>query len=404
MDNIWETICKETACDNSYEKGYLMLSDTPVIYFNFPDGVISILEENLIPYGLRGKFDNSTGMFDIRQSIDYLYKFRDWLSRRVISISIGNYKQLSTYFQIAQNDGLIYKSDIALKCRAISIEDAYWVKYENEDKKWEEVSPYKNHFEDIVNIALSESIPGVTGDLSNPNISIHGTFRKALKRDNNGGSGLILMKMGKTPDDVNAKVEWLTSRLAKFVSTLEFSQVEYLSHEIEVDDRDRFITVCDSYYVEGYSVVSAFDMYQYLGKEGFRDWIHSSELLLTNFANMIVWDYLMANTDRHLDNYAYYMSNATGEIIDVVPLYDMNYSFISDICGKSINDCLCQALNDGRSIKKVVYEYAKYSNILIKDREGFLSKINSEMPEILSNGFLLERISYLESLGCNIFG
>ena len=384
--NEFEKAMSTMSCNHSKsDSGYLMLADTEVLYFNFVDDFISVITRHLIPYALRNTFE-SYSKNDIRSIMKSVFSFKEWLSRRVIDSTIGNYKQLSAYFKVAQNSSVEYKSEVALSCRAISMEDAYWIKFEGEDKCWKDVCPYYNKMANIVIESLSSSIPSITGDRQHPNLTMSGTFPKTFVRATERPNDIFLFKMAKTTDDINVHVEYL-SRC--FLECIDEGSIEFCKYDIidiDIDNKKRKCSICPSHYIEGYSVVKAFDLYEYLGYDNFVDFIKSSSKLLTAFSNMVVVDFLMANTDRHLDNYAFYMDNETGELVDVVPLYDFNYSFIADILKTNVSETMCQTLNDGRSMFEVATEYLKYTDIVFKSssiNEYFVERAESLSSEIL---------------------
>lgn len=370
--------------------GFLMLGDTDVMYFNFKDYCVHILNPNLVPYSLADI--NNVISSNPMSHMDVLSMFREWLSNRIISMSIGNYKQLVAYFNLLQTSDMRYRSKVALNCRAISMEDAYWIKYENEHIDWKDVCPYNNHLRDIVTVSLSTTIPSITGDIEHPNLTMSGTFPKTWLRMDDG---IYLIKAGKTLDDINAIVEIMSSDFLSCIKSKNFDFVRYEQRDILIDDNNRKCSICKSYYKEGTSVVKGDDIIMYSGKEDLLSLIHSNGYILTYISNMIVVDYLLVNTDRHPSNYAFYMNNINGNIESCVPLYDFNYSFIADLIGKNIDDTLCQTFNDGKNIISVVNEYVKYSDIVIDKMllNSFLMKYC--MYPNISEG-INNRIQYLE--------
>ena len=209
--------------------------------------------------------------------------------------------------------------------------------------------------------------------------------------------------MAKTTDDISVLVEYLSRCFLEYIDEGTIDFCEYDVIDINVDNQKRICSICPSYYIEGYSVVKAFDLYEYLGYNNFVDFIKSSEKLLTAFSNMVAVDFLMANTDRHLDNYAFYMDNQTGELVDMVPLYDFNYSFIADILDTNVSETMCQTLNDGRTMLEVLKEFIQFADIDFKTEviaECFIEQAYALNPAIAIG--VKDRFKILKEIGFNL--
>lgn len=368
---------------------YLMLEDTQICYVNFEDSVFALLAKELLPVPLRKSSDKMSN--DIKTIINCIYEFKSWLSSRVISMSLGNYKQLSAYFNIAQSSSVDYKAKVALNCRAISLEDAYWLKFENEDICWADVNPNTKRFKNIVTVALDKTVPSITGDINHPDISMTGTFPKTWLRD---GGTLKLLKAGKTDDSINVVVEAAASDFYRVVYSGTLDAVTYDLAVINANTRDILCTICSSYYKDGFSVVKAQDLIEYMGLSKYMQWLHVNPIILRSIANMVVMDYITADTDRHTDNYGFYMDNKNGSITHCIPFYDFNYAFIADLLGTNYPEVMCQTFNDGRNMREVVTEFAKYSDVTLHNRLLCNFFLNNRVVE----SKVLERIRFIEEL------
>ena len=89
---------------------YLMFADTPVLYFDFNDFVINVINEQFLPYSLVNKFSNKD-MQSILRSIEYL---KSWLSRRLLSLSRSNAKQIYTMLGIPQTNDIETRTRVCI--------------------------------------------------------------------------------------------------------------------------------------------------------------------------------------------------------------------------------------------------------------------------------------------------
>ena len=98
---------------------YLMLADTPVLYFDFDDFIVEVINEQFLPFSLQSKFTKTATPKDLLRNIQYL---KSWLSRRVLSLSRTNAKQIYTMYQIPQLDDIETRVKIYLTCKGVVIQ------------------------------------------------------------------------------------------------------------------------------------------------------------------------------------------------------------------------------------------------------------------------------------------
>ena len=82
-----------------------------------------------------------------------------------------------------------------------------------------------------------------------------------------------------------------------------------------------------------------------------------------DFSNMAVIDYIIQNTDRHDQNYGFFMNNETGELECMAPLFDHNQALIADVFEKDITDTMSQMLGTKETIKEIYNDFSSSSKI-----------------------------------------
>lgn len=143
----------------------LMMKDRKVMSINRDLGEYDILDESILPFTLRGKirevpkFDhirNDQELSEVIRVCNYNhYNFMDWLASRVVPITRENAKKLYGIFGFEQLQSVPYKARIALSFRALSLQDNYWVKLENDRTTWDELNLRNASLnEDIAEVAL----------------------------------------------------------------------------------------------------------------------------------------------------------------------------------------------------------------------------------------------------------
>ena len=339
---------------------FLKLKNTDVLYFNLEDFVVEIIREDLLPFGLRGML---TDKRDTRSILSNIEALKEWLSSRVLSLSRDNAKDIFTLFSIEQNNTLSNRVEVCLKCKALSIQDSYWVGEEGEN--WEDFNIRKNRFTEIIDVALYGEHPSITTDPVNPELTTKGLFRKAWIRKKDK---LILLKSDKTSDFVNTRMELLSSDLLDYfyVDGKKLRKVDYWNKNFN----GLTVACCENFVGEEYSFVEARFVKQYCNKMGF-EFIKYCEKFGSEFFAVPLVDYIIMNTDRHSENYGFLMNNDTGELERIAPLFDHNLSLVSDYFGKNAEDSLSQMI-DGYSIIGLAQEFVNDygSGYLILDIDG----------------------------------
>lgn len=350
---------------------YLMLEDEKVLYFDLEDGTVQTVKEELVPFSLRGGLQTGSTLMVALNNLELL---RDWLSSRMLSLSRENAKQIYAAFNLEQSNSTSARVKFSLACKALSLQDSYWIKSENDATNWGDNDLKVNRFSEIVDIALSGNYPSVTENLKNPQLTTKGLFRKAWIRD----KGLWLIKADRTDSSLHARMEVLASDILKCVKSDTLTFVEYELTEVNGET----VSKCMNFSKKHYSFVEAREVMLYCSATGvdFLHWLEDNGI--NGFADVPVIDYLVANTDRHTENYGFLMDNRTGCLVGFQKLFDFNLALVSDYFNKSVEDTISQTLNDGQSIYGSLKRFCKDSSVLINFCK--LQELYQVYPEYVS--------------------
>lgn len=174
----------------------LMNKNTVVMTFNFDEGIYDIKSEKYMPFQLKGKINK---MPDIKDNMSryemtqFLIKSQknynailSFLSSRVLSLSRENAKKIYNLFGYEQLQDEKSKAKIAIACRAVSLQDNYWVKLESDNTKWEDINLRTNSLSETVAIvSLHGSSLTLQGNARTPELNGQGAYAKAWIRENN---------------------------------------------------------------------------------------------------------------------------------------------------------------------------------------------------------------------------
>jgi len=300
---------------------YIMLKDEPVMYFDVDKGIYNVLREDLLPYSLRGAFKATSQSMSVeergqcdRKNWSTLISF---LSKRVLSLDRENAKKLLNAYNLSQSQDPVERAKIAITCKAVSMIDDYWL---NDDKlsiKWDSMNPKKVHLNEIVShIMLFGKSLTATGEPHTPELTGHGAYAKSWMRTD---EGLYLFKKGSI-HGMESEIEVSVSEI------LDCFNVSHVKYEGTVLENTKLCR-CKNMATDDYCIVPAEEVYSYCSRNNL-DFLQYS---LTQDADaiykMCIVDYLVSNSDRHLMNWGFYMSNETGNLLGCHPLFDHNNAF-----------------------------------------------------------------------------
>lgn len=295
----------------------LMFQDMEVMSFsdNYTDVVI--YNENMLPKELLYEIVD-TSQFNSKNQFyaNNRYAIANWLSSRVLTLQRRNSKAILNSCRYSQS--VSAREKICISCRAVSVRDSYWLKREDEDITWDSVNVRKNKLSDVV---LDIALKGFTislnnNDFMNPEISTCGVSAKSwLRKDGK----LYLVKS--TNEYANSV--WKELLASKILDCFNVNNLQYFPY----DYKGMSCSICECMADEEVSVVSA---YSVLGMFGFDEeefYNYVKEHFSTDYYKMIIVDYIIANTDRHDENWGFYMDNNTMELVGLHKLYDHDNSF-----------------------------------------------------------------------------
>ena len=129
-----------------------MFKDKSIMYITDDDyGLIEVYEVDWLPFAI--KFELVTTIGEIyKPSVrnNNRDKIVDWLSNRILSINRRYSKVILKSARYSYSDAINNKVKIALACRAVSINDCYWIKFDNESINWSSVDIKSNNLSSVV--------------------------------------------------------------------------------------------------------------------------------------------------------------------------------------------------------------------------------------------------------------
>lgn len=232
--------------------------------------------------------------------------------------------------------------------KGLSLNDAFWITDDNRNDKWRDNNLYTNPLNEIT---AQIAFTGIAYDLSGVNITTpEFTSRGALRKCwINTDDGVCLMK-GDEPEFCRkdgrsqATMEFYAAQVAEVMGLehINYSLKEY-THS---NGRIETVCICPLFTSEDEGYVAADVFFKSSGLS----LTHSSLLQpqthvkmaeifgWDTYADMMVFDALIMNSDRHLGNFGYIIDNNTGQFIRPAPIFDNGMSLLNGAAQIELDD------------------------------------------------------------------
>ena len=245
----------------------------------------------------------------------------EWWNDRSIPLSRSGIREVLEELNINSPQSLL------LKCFGLSLSDQYWIKPKDKDIKWEEINFFNNNFsDDIGELLISGKINKKDIDLSSPDSTSVGNLKKRWKIVN---GKRVLVKGGSNPFRQEPYNEVVAS---KILDALDISHVSYSLLYIDGYPYSE----CEDFIKENQDLVPAYLINKTLKKSNNdSSYTHilrcADKLNIPGFKEyidkLIVFDFIIANEDRHFNNFGVIRDAKTLEFIGPAPIFDSGSSF-----------------------------------------------------------------------------
>lgn len=245
---------------------------------------------------------------------------KKWLEKRIIPRNRAYVTNFLARLGLNEKDtkGII---DI---CQGISLNDCYWIVQENCRDKFSDKNLYTNSFNtNIASIAFT-GYGSYTGSSfrSSPEFTTNGMLAKSWRRI----KGKVLLYKSGTEGFANSGrepySEYYASQVAK---TMELHYVEYGLSQW----KGKLCSTCELFTSLDKSFIPIGRLVKTGGIEAVRSYYQNlGENFYQEFIDMLVFDAIILNEDRHFGNFGLLTDNQTNKIIAPAPIFDNGLSLL----------------------------------------------------------------------------
>ena len=247
-----------------------------------------------------------------------LTNLSDWFRSRGIPNHRDNLQTLLIRLNITMPAELLDKAS------GLSLSDQYWIKPYDSDIEYKDINFFENDFDDIEFTEATFSNVGKStseASLKTPNNTTDGMLKKSWIIKN---GKKYLLKGGFHNELLQPFNEVLASMICE---RLGFSHVTYTLDII----KDKVVSSCECFINSNTEYIPAYQILNIIEKKySIEDYKNYIKVLREKGIkesdkktdNMFILDYLMLNSDRHLNNFGIIRDVNTLEWLDIAPIFD----------------------------------------------------------------------------------
>ena len=307
-------------------KCILMNKNMPVVEVELDDDTATILkvkktfELEFLPVGI-----------DAKTGIPNKKELNEWWFGRSIPASRSGIRNALEKLNIRHSEQLL------LKCYGLSLSDQYWMKPADSDLQWKTINFFENDFSDDVGNILFGQPASQDIDLMSPCNTSDGWLKKKWKIID---TKRCLIKAGSNPFMQEPINEVFGTRLHQRLGCKN-----YVPYYVLWEEGIPY-SVCEDFIDTDTELVNAVSINRSMKKRSqnssYKHFLNACDELgipeMKEFVDyMLVFDYLIANTDRHFGNFGAIRNVETLEWIGPAPIFDSGTSLWHDKLTRAIN-------------------------------------------------------------------
>lgn len=253
---------------------------------------------------------------------------KKWWQRRAVPVGQGKIQR------ILEQMGIATPQEYLVKNLGLSLTDHYWIKPLDMELGWEDINLFTNDFRDPVGdmqFGLElDTIHDLPANAFSPSSSTQGDLTKkwiiadgkrCLVKGNHGGN---------SQESLNEIVATLLHKKQGRVPYVFYSTMR-------LGDNQQIYCVCESFTSDEVELIPAIDIVESKKKDNamsmYEHFIHicamhgmDESAVRTFLEYQILTDFVLTNTDRHLNNFGILRNANTLEFISMAPIFDSGNS------------------------------------------------------------------------------
>ena len=286
--------------------------DTPVLRFSADDGAESNLQvlwvtenKNLLPLDMASADEETVSAWLRHRTVP---KNRAYVNSLLAAMGLSPKRQM----------------DVIKASKGLSLNDCYWVVEEGFSGTFAKYNLYDNRFSRVLGLIAftgygSNQVSGMT---SSPEFTTNGMLPKCWRRE----GGIKLFKGGTEGASNTGNEPYSEFYAAEIAKLLGVNAIPYTLKLW----KDRLCSVCDLFTSKELSFVPIGRIVKTGGMKAVKAFYAQQGEEFTRALNeMIIFDAVIFNTDRHYGNFGVLVDSKTNQIVAPAPLFDHGNALFS---------------------------------------------------------------------------
>lgn len=256
----------------------------------------------------------------VRRGILDRAALNDWWTDRSIPASRSGVREALETMEISNTKMLL------VRCYGLSLSDQYWIRPEGSELQWDDINFFHNDFsDDIGDVLFGAAKKANALDFSSPDNTSDGNLKKRWKIID---GKRCLVKGGSNPFRQQPFNEVIASDI------MERLGIPHVPYTI-LWNKDAPYSVCEDFVDETTELIPAWRIIQTQKRSNsisvYQHFVNCCEALgikdvVPFLDRMITLDYIIANEDRHLNNFGAIRDAETLQWLGMAPIYDSGSS------------------------------------------------------------------------------
>lgn len=289
---------------------------------------ITLIAFEYIDKGLDGRFCEITY---INKEKEYLFPIGlkvsgegilSWLERRVIPKNREFVDNILFKIGLSQQNTM----EIIKISKGLSLTDCYWIVEEDFNGTFKEYNLYENKFNtDLSLVALTGYGKVKKQDfISSPEFITNGMLKKSWRKDKDGN--IYLYKGGTSGGSNTGKEPYSEFYASQIAKKLELDYVEYGLSKW----KKTLCSTCKLFTSLEFSYVPIYEFVNKMSLKKVGEYIKDlDEKFYDSFVDMLLFDAIICNTDRHYGNFGFLVDNKTNKPVKFAPIFDNGLSLFN---------------------------------------------------------------------------
>ena len=213
--------------------------------------------------------------------------------------------------------------------KSLSLNDCYWIVTSDFDGIFDDFNLYDNDFNKTLSLLAYTGYASVKHKdfISSPEFTTNGMLAKAWRKNPRGKKGIYLYKGGSSGFANSGKEpysEFYASQIAE-VMGLDITQYNLAIWKKKLN------SVCKLFSSKEFSFIPVFHLVNSGGWEAVLGYYKKlGQDFYDDLVDMLIFDVIIVNRDRHFGNFGFLVNNATNTIVKTAPIFDNGLSLFDD--------------------------------------------------------------------------